>query len=115
MIIIGKKLKMKYGISNGVVDEYDSKDYGYFKEQRYWVDRTFDNSKNELGLSDYQVRKWIGWHHHHSLVFIAIHFMMTERIANWINCPLLSVRDHRILIIVLLLELPIILRKDWSK
>lgn len=103
---VGKKPKTKYSFSNGGVDEYTAKEYGYFQAQRYWVERTFDDSKNELGLSDYQVRKWNGWHHHHSLVFMASLFMMTERIANGINCPLLSVRDLRILMIVLLFGSP---------
>lgn len=38
-------------------------------------------------------------------------FMMTERIANGINCPLLSVRDLRILMIVLLFGTP----EDFEK
>ncbi len=91
-----KKQKVKYSFSNGGADQYTAKEYGYFQSQRYWVERTFDDSKNELGLSDYQVRKWIGWHHHHSLVFMATLFMMTERIGNGMNCPLMSVRDLRI-------------------
>lgn len=83
------------------VDEYTTKEYGYFHAQRNCVERTFDDSKNEMGLSDYQVRRWSGWHHHHSLVFMVTLYMMTERIANGINCPLLSVRNLRILMIVL--------------
>jgi len=31
--------------------------YAYFQSQRYWVERCFEDAKNELGLSDYQVRK----------------------------------------------------------
>lgn len=97
-----KKPKVKYSFSNGKPDQHTAKEYGYFQSQRYWVERTFDDSKNELGLSDYQVRKWIGWHHHHSLVFMATLFMMKERIENGMDCPLMSVRDLRILMIVLL-------------
>lgn len=107
----GKNPKIKYSFSNGGVDEHTAKDYAYFQAQRYWVERAFDDTKNELGLSDYQVRKWSGWHHHHSLVFMATLFMMTERIANGINCPLLSVRDLRILMIVLLFGTP----EDFEK
>jgi SRSO17 transposase len=101
-----KNPKIKYSFSNGEYDQYTAKEYGYFQAQRYWVERTFDDSKNELGLSDYQVRKWIGWHHHHSLVFMATLFMMTERIENGIDYPLMSVRDLRILMIVLLFGTP---------
>lgn len=108
---VGKNPKIKYSFSNGSVEEYTARDYAYFQAQRYWVERAFDDTKNELGLSDYQVRKWSGWHHHHSLVFMASLFMMTERIANGINCPLLSVRDLRILMIVLLFGTP----EDFEK
>jgi SRSO17 transposase len=101
-----KNPKIKYSFSNGGLNEYTTKEYGYFQAQRYWVERTFDDSKNELGLSDYQVRKWIGWHHHHSLVFMATLFMMKERIENGMDYPLMSVRDMRILMIVLLFGTP---------
>jgi hypothetical protein len=103
---MGKAPKIKYSFSNGKLDQYTAKEYGYFQSQRYWVERTFDDSKNELGLSDYQVRKWIGWHHHHSLVFMATLFMMKERIENGMDYPLMSVRDLRILMIVLLFGTP---------
>lgn len=106
-----KNPKVKYSFTNGDLDQYTSKEYGYFQAQRYWVERTFDDSKNELGLSDYQVRKWIGWHHHHSLVFMASFFIMRERIENGIDYPLMSVRDLRILMIVLLFGTP----EDFQK
>lgn len=103
---LGKNPKTKYSLSNGGVDEYTPKQYAYFQVQRYWVERTFDDSKNELGLSDYQTRKWIAWHHHHALVFMAALFMMKERVANSSDFPLMSVRDLRILMVVLLFGCP---------
>ncbi len=95
----GKKPKVKYSFSNGGADKYHPKEYAYFQAQRYWVERTFDDSKNELGMSDYQVRKWIGWQHHQSLVMMASLFLLKEKIANEKEYPLMSVRDARILII----------------
>lgn len=103
---LGKNPKVRYSLSNGGVDDYTAEEYAYFQTQRYWVERTFDDSKNELGLSDYQIRTWRGWHHHHSLVFMATLFMMTERIENGMDFPLMSVRDLRILMIVLLFGPP---------
>ena len=94
------KPKIKYSISNGGVDEYTSQEYGYFVSQRYWVERTFDNAKNELGLSDYQIRKWKAFHHHHSLMMLASLFIMEEQMRNHPQVPLLSFRDARILVIV---------------
>ena len=95
-----KKPKIKYSFSNGKSEEHSHQQYAYFVSQRYWVERTFDNAKNELGMSDYQVRKWKSWHHHHSLVMLASLFIMTEQIGNRSHIPLLSFRDARILVLV---------------
>lgn len=97
---VDKKPKIKYSISNGSADQYTPKEYAYFQCQRYWVERTFDDCKNELGMSDYQIRKWIGWHHHQSLVMLASLFLLKEKIENGQQYPLMSVRDARILMIV---------------
>jgi hypothetical protein len=43
----------------GKSGEYTPKEYTYFQAQRYWVERTFYDSKSEPGMSDYQIRKWI--------------------------------------------------------
>lgn len=79
--------------------EYSHKEFAYFVCGRYWVERTFDNAKNELGMSDNQVRKWNGWHSHHCLVMLAYLFIMKQQIDNP-HVPLLSYRDTRILILL---------------
>lgn len=35
-------------------------------------------AKSEAGLSDYEVRTWIGWHHHQTLSLIAAWFLIRE-------------------------------------
>ena len=96
----GKKTEVKYSFSNGSQDQYTPKEYAYFQAQRYWVERTFDDSKNELGMSDYQIRKWIGWHHHMSLVITAGLFLLEEKMLHDKDLPLMSTRDARQLMIV---------------
>lgn len=32
--------------------------------QRYWVERSFEDAKSEVGMDEYQVRTWRAWHHH---------------------------------------------------
>jgi len=93
-----KKPKIKYSFSNGGINDYTNKEYAYFQIQRYWVERTFDDSKNELGMSDYQIRNWTGWHHHQSLVMLASIFLLKEKIESENEYPLMSTRDARILI-----------------
>jgi SRSO17 transposase len=103
-LIISHKLdgrkEVKYSLSNGGLDQYTSRQYGWFQAQRYWVERTFDDAKNELCMSDYQVRKWKGWHHHHALVFMAGLFLLKCKLDFADEAPLMSVRDARILMIV---------------
>jgi SRSO17 transposase len=93
-----KKPKIKFSLSNGNINDYTNKEYAYFQIQRYWIERTFDDNKNELGMSDYQIRNWIGWHHHQSLVMLASIFLLKEKIENEKEYPLMSTRDARILI-----------------
>ncbi len=93
------KPKTKYSLSNGTLEDYTPQEYAYYQVQRYWVERCFDDAKNELGMSDYQVRKWQGWHHHHALVMMASLFILTQRLAHGEAYPLMSVRDARLLIV----------------
>ena len=111
----GKRSKIKYSFSNGGAGTYQPKEYAFFQAQRYWVERTFDDSKNELGMWDYQIRKWIGWHHHQSLVMLASFFLLKQKIKNEQEFPLMSVRDARILIILKCLELRNNTIKEWSR
>ena len=96
----------KYSFSNGKAEDYSPKEYAYFQIQRYWVERTFDDAKNELGMSDYQVRKWNGWHHHHALVLMAGLYLLKKKIENQQEAPLMSIRDARILVIIGLFGTP---------
>lgn len=97
-----KRPKIKYSFSNGAIDQFTPKEYAGFQSQRYWIERTFDDAKNELGMSDYQIRKWVGWHHHISLVMLASLFLLKERMDNEAEYPLMSMRDARILTIVMM-------------
>jgi hypothetical protein len=96
---LSRKPKTTYSISNGTLEAYTPQQYAYFPAQRYWVERCLDDAKNELGLSDYQVRKWRGWHHHHALVMMACVFVLEETLQHETDTPLLSVRDARVLMI----------------
>jgi SRSO17 transposase len=32
--------------------------------QRYFIERSFQENKQDIGMSEYQVRGWLAWHHH---------------------------------------------------
>jgi hypothetical protein len=44
---------------------------------RWPVERCFAEGKQELGMGDYQMRSWTGWHHHMTLCLLA-HFLLVR-------------------------------------
>lgn len=98
-LVITKSEKIKYSLSNGDKEKYTNKEWAYFQCSRYWVERCFDDCKNELGMSGYQVTGWLAWQHHMALVMMASLYILTLKIENQEEMPLLSVRDARLLVI----------------
>jgi SRSO17 transposase len=43
------------------------------------VEECLQRAKSEAGLADYQVRTWIGWHHHQTFSLIAAWFLTQEK------------------------------------
>jgi SRSO17 transposase len=43
---------------------------------RWPIETCFEIGKQSLGLGDYEVRSWRGWHHHMTLVILALSFMV---------------------------------------
>lgn len=82
----------KYSLSNAAADTSWER-LAYMQTQRFWIERAFQDAKSELGMADYEVRGWKGWHHHMALVCLALVFTLKERIAQAADVPLLSVRD----------------------
>jgi SRSO17 transposase len=83
---------IKYSVAN-VPDSISLERLAYMQGQRFWIERAFEDSKGSLGMSDYQLRKWRGWHHHMALTLLAHLFLLRERIHNADAFPLLSCQD----------------------
>ena len=49
---------------------------------RWPIERCFEEGKQHLGLGDYEVRSWRGWHHHTTLVILA-HFFLVRLQRRW--------------------------------
>ena len=60
---------------------------------RHFVERAFEEAKGACGMADYQVRGWQAWHHHMSLVMVALMFLAKERLAHRDTADLLSCND----------------------
>ena len=43
---------------------------------RWPIETCFEVGKQELGMGDYEVRSWRGWHHHMTLVLLALGFLV---------------------------------------
>jgi len=71
--------ELKYALANG-----DSKvslrrllqDWS----RRHTVEECFQRAKSDLGMDHYEVRSWVGWHHHITLVMLALCFLEKEKI-----------------------------------
>src|SRR5215217_4933108 len=42
------------------------------------IEASFKRGKGEVGMDEYQVRTWPGWHHHMALSLMAIWFLIGE-------------------------------------
>jgi SRSO17 transposase len=49
------------------------------QRQRHRIEEVFEAGNGEAGLDHYEVRSWIGWHHHITLAFLALWFLCLER------------------------------------
>jgi SRSO17 transposase len=48
--------------------------------QRHQVEELLREGNGEVGLSHYEVRSWVGWHHHMTLSLLALWFLQVERL-----------------------------------
>src|SRR3954471_4879892 len=46
---------------------------------RHRIEEVFEAAKGEVGLGQYEVRSWVGWHHHVTLSLLALWFLCCER------------------------------------
>ena len=89
--------EIKYSLSNAAADTPTPR-LAFMQGQRYWVERALQHGKQDVGLGDYQVRSWRGWHHHMALVMMAMLFTLEERLLHQQTHPLLSGTDIRALL-----------------
>jgi SRSO17 transposase len=47
---------------------------------RHRVEELLGQGKGEVGLGHYEVRSWVGWHHHMTLSLVALWFLQLERL-----------------------------------
>jgi SRSO17 transposase len=46
---------------------------------RHTIEEDFGRAKGDSGMADYEVRSYVGWHHHMTLVQMALFFLLLEQ------------------------------------
>lgn len=71
------KYKYDYYFSNAEPST-KSEEYGRVACAAHRIEECIKRGKSEAGLADYEVRNWLGWHHHQALSILAVWFLVTE-------------------------------------
>lgn len=84
--------EIKYVLSNARGD-IASLDMARMSASRFWIERALQDAKGAVGMAEYQMRSWVGWHRHMAMVMVAMLFMTRERMLLSEELPLLSAED----------------------
>jgi SRSO17 transposase len=69
---------------------------------RWPIEIIFEEAKGEVGFDHYELRSWLGWHHHMLLTSLAHHFLVRLRIRSAHLAPALTLYQVRLLLAAVL-------------
>jgi SRSO17 transposase len=78
MRTVEEKARTHYALSNAG-SEVSLGELVRVRFERHRVEEVFEAGKGEAGLDHYEVRSWVGWHHHMTLSLLALWFLILER------------------------------------
>ena len=93
--------EIKYYFSNAPADIAPT-ELVRLSGMRWPVEIVLRAGKVEVGFDHYELRSWIGWHHHMMFVFLAHHFLVRMRIFFKERAPTLTVYQVRLLLLSVL-------------
>ena len=70
-------MKHDYCLSNATA-ETPLVEFARVAKAEHRIEECLERAKSEAGLAQYQVRNWIGWHHHQTLSLLATWFLTEE-------------------------------------
>jgi SRSO17 transposase len=70
--------KTHYCLSNAAAD-VPVEEIMWAHDDRHRIEEMFELGNGEVGLDHYEVRSWVGWHHHMTLSLLALWFLVLER------------------------------------
>lgn len=65
---------------------------------RWPIETSFEDGKQLVGLGDYQVRSWTGWHHHMTLCVLAHFFLVRLQVRLGDKAPALTLPQAKLLL-----------------
>jgi SRSO17 transposase len=102
-LLIRKELDdsdIKYSFCNALeIQSWDR--LAKMQSERYWIERSFQDAIAIAGMADYQVRNWKAWHHHMSLVLVAMFWITKEQCVLLKEVNEVSLADMVKIIIIL--------------
>ena len=76
---MGPKVEYKYVITNAKRPSISIGAIVRAILARHVIEELFERAKGESGLAHYEVRSWVGWHHHMTFALLASWFLELER------------------------------------
>lgn len=102
--LIIRNINNKYSLRNFSLEATTEKAMTYMQGQPYLVEKTINDQKGELGLFDYQIRKYVFRYLHMALVMISMNYVLGMINKNRDKILQLSVRDIKLQLIEILLK-----------
>jgi SRSO17 transposase len=65
---------------------------------RWPIETSFEDGKQLVGMGDYQVRSWVGWHHHMTMCILAHFFLVRLRLRLGDKAPALTLPQVKLLL-----------------
>lgn len=96
MLVIRKTMsakntvEIKYSFTNANLEQYTHQALAYIQAQRFFVEHCIKESKQILGLDQFQTCKWLAWQHQVALNFLVSSFILKEKLRCFDDLPLLS-------------------------
>ena len=84
--------QIKYQLSNSPINTSTSR-LAQMSGSRFWIERSFEDGKGIAGLADFQVRSWMGWHHHMTMTLLAMLYILTLMLDMGEKAEFLAVQD----------------------
>lgn len=63
------------------------------QSRRYWVGRALEDAKGLVGLDQYRVTGWRGWHHHTAMVMLAMLYLQSIKAFHVEEADRMSLKD----------------------